>query len=130
LQVFGGYSDSEQRSHVHLRSDTYYHVVENTLDLSKWLNDEWILEEAPKVTFVQGPLPLLNSSTAHGHRPITGLVCNCAEADEKTLVKTPVAVQQAKVGFFQWAISGVRDGGLIEFRYTLVRKKGKRWNLK
>jgi hypothetical protein len=121
LRVYGGFTGSEQCSHVHLRSDTHYERVDEAVDLSQFVAAGWTLLEPPRVTFVQEPLPPVRIAELHGRRQLVGLSCRCAEQDRSGYEKREVPVQETAPGVYSWSIEDVRDGGVLEFRYRMVR---------
>ena len=121
LTVYGGYGESDRGSHTHLRTDTYYWRVRETLDVSGYLQAGFVASP-PVVSFRQGALPRVSTGDANELRTIGGLKCDCAGMNPQDFESFDVPITQLNDGVYSWEIEGIRDGGVLEFKFTLTKK--------
>jgi len=122
LTAYGGYGESERRSHTHLRTDAYYWRVRETLDLSEYLRAGFFIPKPPVVSFRQGLLPRVATSDPHELRVLSGLKCDCAAMDPQQYEAVDVPVAQVGDGVYCWDVEGIRDGGVLEFSYVVAKQ--------
>jgi hypothetical protein len=115
LTAYNAFAESEQKCHIHLRSDTYYKKIRHVLDLSDLLTDGWKIKSPVQVIFVQERLPLLHSREG----ALMGLDCNCADPnrDDSTQLRVAISPVELSPGIYVWEVHGIRDGGIISFEW-------------